>query len=165
VLGTQDLGAKGPSGGNVVTAGPWNARDSFIAETAVLIDRLTAKIERLERREQVLTEKVIELVDHAQQAGRFQALSESLRNSRDYKLDETARVVKDMRVRLDAIEGPRAEYNLAAHKSFIDVDRKLAELSHACQRGAVRAGRWYAAGLFLAVAASAAVVSYSGLMS
>jgi hypothetical protein len=53
---TQDHGAK--SSGGVVTAGPWSARDSYVAETAVTIDRLTAKLERLERREEALKQQV-----------------------------------------------------------------------------------------------------------
>lgn len=124
---SQDVGLRGPKG--VVTAGPWIGRDSYIAETAVTLDRLTAKIERLERREEALNKRVAELVEHAQQAGRFQALAESLRNSRDYKLDEIMRQVKDARARLEAMEGPRADYNGVTYKSFIAVDRKLAELS------------------------------------
>jgi len=165
VLGTQDLGARGPSSGGVVTAGPWSARDGFIAETAVLIDRLTAKIERLERREQVLNEKVAELAEYAQQAGRFQSLSESLRNSRDYKLDETARLAKELRGRLDAIEGPRAEYNAATYKGFVAVDRKLAELSIALALSAEKAGRWHVGGTMVAVLVFAAVASFAGLAS
>lgn len=127
MLGSQELGAK--SSGGVVTAGPWIARDNYVAETAVTIDRLTAKIERLERREEALTKRVQELVEHAQQSSRLQSLAESLRNSRDYKLDEMIRLVKDLRARIDAIEGPRADYGGLTYKSFAAVDRKLAELS------------------------------------
>jgi phage shock protein A len=129
VLGTQEFGAK--SAGNVVTAGPWIARDSYIAETAVLLDRLAAKIERLERRDEALQAKVADLVEHTQQNGRFQALAESLRNSRDYKLDETVRLMKELRARIDAIEGPRADYAGLTHRSFVAIDRKFAELEAA----------------------------------
>ena len=94
---THDHGAK--SSGGVVTAGPWSARDSYVAETAVTIDRLTAKLERLERREDALKQQVAELQEHAQQSTRFQSLAESLRNSRDYKLDEMVRLVKELRAR------------------------------------------------------------------
>lgn len=132
MLGTQDLGARGPSG--VVTAGPWIARDSFIAETAVAIDRLTAKIERLERHEEALAQRVAELADHAQQATRFQALAESLRNSRDYKLDELVRLLKDARHRVEALEGPRPEYLQLSCKSLVALDRKLAEAAAAAER-------------------------------
>ena len=139
VLGSQELGARSP--GNVVTAGPWTARDAYIAETAVTIDRLSAKIERLERREEVLVQRVAELVEHAQQTSRFQSLAESLRNSRDYKLDEMSRLVKELRARIDAIEGPRVDFNGLTYKSFIAVDRKLTELSDVLVRKATPARR------------------------
>jgi hypothetical protein len=129
VLGTQELGAKGTGG--VITAGPWMARDSYVAETAVLLDRLAAKIERLERREDALNAKVADLFEHTQQSGRLQALAESLRNSRDYKLDETIRLMKELRGRIDVIEGPRSDYATLTHRSFVAIDRKFVELETA----------------------------------
>lgn len=137
---SQDVGVRGPKG--VVTTGPWAGRDAYVAETAVTLDRLTAKIERLEKREEALNRRVAELIEHAQQTGRFQALAESLRNSRDYKLDEIMRQVKDARARVEAMEGPRADYNGLTFKSFIAVDGKLAELSAALAREAHAAGSW-----------------------
>lgn len=127
---TQGHGAgAGSSGSGIVTTGPWSLREGFVAETAVAIDRLVAKVERLERREEALKGQVSDLLDHAHQAQRFQALAESLRNSRDYKMDEMLRVVKDMRARLEAVEGPRADYGRVTHKSLVAVDHKLAELA------------------------------------
>ncbi len=159
---SQDLGARGPS--NVVTAGPWTARDSYIAETAVTLDRLTAKLERLERNEEALGKRVSELVEHAQQASRFQALAESLRNSRDYKLDEMVRLVKDTRARVEAMEGSRADYNGLTHKSFLAVDRKLAELSAGQAREAVRAGKLQPGSLAIGFLAATIIASFLGLV-
>lgn len=127
MLGSQELGARGPGG--VVTSGPWAHRDNYIAETAVTLDRLTAKIERLERREDALKKQVAELIEQAAHASRLQALAESLRNSRDYKLDEVLRQVKDVRNRLDAMEGPRSDFNGLTYKTFAAIDRRLGELS------------------------------------
>lgn len=127
MLGTQDFGARGPN--TVVTTGPWIARDSYVAETAVALDRLAAKIERLERREDVLAKQIADLIEHAQQSTRFQALAESLRNSRDYKLEETTRLAKDLRGRIEAIEGPRTELSALTYRSLNLVDRKLAEIT------------------------------------
>ncbi len=157
VLGSQDLGARGPSG--VVTAGPWIARDSFIAETAVTIDRLTAKIERLERREEALKAQVAELTEHAQQASRLQSLAESLKNSRDFKLDEMVRLIKDVRGRVETLEGPRAEYHGLTHKSLVAIDRKLAELSSLEIRDAGLISRLKMAGMVAVVSLSAVVAS------
>ena len=154
---SQDIGA--PS--TIVTNGPWAARDTYIAETAVTLDRLTAKIERLERQEEALLKRVAELTEHSQQATRFQALAESLRNSRDYKLDEVFRLVKDVRGRVDAMEGPRAEFNALTHKTFSAIDRKLAELSEG------RSGRFHMQRSVMAVGVLTvtAVVSLVGLTS
>ncbi|WP_333794056.1 hypothetical protein [Hyphomicrobium sp.] len=130
--------------GGAVTAGPWGTRDSFVAETAISLDRLAAKIERLERREEALRAEVAELAEHAAHANRLHALAESLRNSRDFKLDEMSRTMKSVRSRLDAIEGPRAEFNGLACKSFITVDRRLAELAAIGAREARLAWRAHA---------------------
>lgn len=159
---TRELGAKGPS--SVVTAGPWSARDSFVAETAVVLDRLTAKIERLERREEALKAQVNELLESAQQANRLQALAESLRNSRDYKLDEMIRLVKDVRQRVAAIEGPRADYNTLTYKSFIAVDRKLVELAEAHARPARPFGRLQMSGLAVGFLAATVLASFVQLV-
>ncbi len=156
MLGTQELGAKSP--GNVVTAGPWLARDSFVAETAVLLDRLAAKIERLERREEALHAKVADLIEHTQQSGRLQALAESLRNSRDYKLDETVRLMKELRGRVDAIEGPRSDYAVLTHRSFVAIDRKFAELV-AKQESPFRIAGWQRFAGCLAVACAVGVLA------
>lgn len=154
---SQDLGARGPGG--VVTAGPWSARDSYVAETAVTLDRLSAKIERLERREEALKAQVGELLEQSQQSGRLQALAESLRNSRDYKLDEMVRLVKDVRGRLDLLEGPRPEFNALTCKSFISVDRKLAELAAGQVQG-TRPARWLQATSVAAGFAAATVLAF-----
>lgn len=139
MLGSSDLGARSPSG--VVTAGPWSPRDSYVAETAVVLDRLTAKVERLERREEALNAQVAELIAHAQQANRFQALAESLRNSREFKLDEMLRQVRAVRERVDVIEGPRSEFLRLELKSLVAADQKLAHLADAAARAA-RGSRW-----------------------
>jgi phage shock protein A len=155
-MGSQDLGAKSP---NIVTAGPWIGRDSYIAETAVLIDRLTAKVERLERREDSLNKQVGELIEHAQQTSRFQALAESLRNSREYKVDEMARCLKDAKGRLETIEGPRAAYNGTAFKSIVQIDQKLAELAGWELRARQMERNQRMAGILVAVAAALFVAS------
>jgi uncharacterized protein YoxC len=150
----------------VVTNGPWTGRDAYVAETAVTLDRLTAKIERLERQEEALLKRVAELTEHAQQAGRLQALAESLRNSRDYKLDEVFRLVRDVRGRVDAIEGPRTEFNALTHKTLGAIDRKLAELSAVqAARGAFWSGSLQPVALVVGLMAVTAVVSLAGLIS
>ena len=136
----QELGSRDPNG--VVTAGPWMQRDGYVADTAIAIERLTAKIERLERREDALQKQVAELVEFSQQAGRFQSLAESLRNSRDYKIDDVSRQMRDMRARLEAIEGPKTDFTDRTYRTFVDMSRQLTELSRVVDRKV----RWGALG-------------------
>ena len=113
----------------VVTAGPWVARDAFVAETAVRLDRLAAMISKLEREAEVSRHQVSELVDIAGQANRFQALETSLRNAREYKLDELLRCIKESKARLDVIEGNRSKFAGLTYQSIESIDVKLNELT------------------------------------
>jgi hypothetical protein len=108
------------------------ARDGFVADTAVRLDRLQAKLERLEHQGELVKHHMAELLDNAHHANRLQAFEESLRNSREYKIDDLLRCIKDVKGRLDQIEGSRAAFNGLTYKSFEAVDKKLAEL-HAFQ--------------------------------
>jgi len=121
VLGANDQGS-------VVTSGPWTARDGFIADTAIRLDRLQAKLERLELQNEGLRRQVAGVVEEGQQANRFQAFEESLRNAREYKIDEVLRQVKELKVRLDEIEGPRSAFGGLTYKTFEAIDQKLTEL-------------------------------------
>ena len=114
--------------GSIVTSGPWTARDGFIADTAIRLDRLQAKIDRLEAQGEGYRRQVAALTEDGQQATRFQAFEESLRNSREYKIDELLRSVKELKGRLDAIEGPRSAYGVLTYKTFEAIDLKLSEL-------------------------------------
>lgn len=157
----RDSGAK--TSGGVVTTGPWaSMRDGYIAETAIAIDRLIARVERLERREAVFEKQIADLLSHAHQASRFQALAESLRNSRDYKLDEIMRIAKDLRGRLDAVEGPRADFQKITYKTFAAIDGKLTELAARAARNAAVGRRARILGLvaLLAAVCVAAAVKY-----
>ena len=91
----------------------------------------------------------------------FQALAESLRNSRDYKVEEATRQVRDLRGRIDAIEGPKADFASRTHRTMVDVNRKLAELSalraDANDRFALR--RRISSGVLITAAAGAFLTS------
>lgn len=114
--------------GAVVTAGPWTTRDGYVAETSIKLDRLQAKIDRLEHINDALKQDVAALVEKAQQASRFRAFEENLRNAREYKLDELVRSVRDVKARLEQLEGPRTKFAGLTYRSFDAVDKKLIEL-------------------------------------
>lgn len=115
--------------GHVVTPLPWVNRDGFVAETAVRLDRLQALLTRLDRDQKDMRRDLAHAVETAEQTCRLQSFEETLRNSRELKIDELLRCVKDVKARLAEIEGPRATYVGLTYKSFDAIDAKLLELA------------------------------------
>ncbi len=113
----------------VVTQGPWLGRDGFVAETAVQFDRVNAALARLERENEKARQTIADMVEDSNRTRRFQAFEDTLKNSRDNKLTDLQRSVRDLRTRLDAIEGSKSSYMGLTYKSFEAIDKKLAELS------------------------------------
>jgi len=113
----------------VVTKGPWLGRDGFVAETAVQFDRVNATIARLEREMEKSRQALAEMAEESNRARRFQAFEETLKNSRDYKITDMQRGYRDLKSRLDAIEGDKSTFVGLTYKSFDAIDKKLAELA------------------------------------
>ena len=107
---------------------PWPVREGFVAETAVKLDHMQAKVERLDRESQLIKNVLVELQDNVRQADRLKAFEESLRNGREYKIDELMRSVKDAKSRLDEIEGQRAAFLNLTFRTIPAIDNRLAEL-------------------------------------
>lgn len=103
--------------------------EGFIAETAIKLDRLQAMVSSLEVDTRDSKRVLSDLTDTADRARRMQAFEESLRNAREYKIDEMLRCCRDMKARLDHIEGKRATYMALPHNTFEQINSKLAELS------------------------------------
>lgn len=118
--------AVAPLGSN----GKWVGKDGFVAEAAVQFERIGGTIARLERELEKSRQTIAEMAEEVNRNRRFQAFELSLENSRDYKITDLQRSCKDMKSRLDAIEGDRAKFAGLTYKSFAPVDRKLAELSN-----------------------------------
>jgi chromosome segregation ATPase len=113
----------------VVAQGPWLGRDGFVAETAVQFDRVNATIARLEREVEKSREALAEMAEEANRVRRLQAFDETIKNSRDYKITDLQRWCRDLKQRLDLIEGDKSTYIGLTYRSFVAIDRKLAELS------------------------------------
>lgn len=113
----------------MVAQGPWLGRDGFVAETAIQFDRVNASIARLEREAEKARQTIAEMAEEANRARRFQAFEETLKNSREYKLTDMQRGLRELRARLDAIEGQKSSFAGLTYKSFEAIDKKLAELS------------------------------------
>jgi hypothetical protein len=113
----------------VVAQGPWLGRDGFVAETAVQFDRVNATLARLEREVEKSREALAQIAEEAERVRRLQAFEETIKNSRDYKITDLQRWCRDLKVRLDLIEGDKSTYVGLTYRSFVAIDRKLAELS------------------------------------
>jgi hypothetical protein len=113
----------------VVAQGPWLGRDGFVAETAVQFDRMQASIARLERELEKSRQALAEMVEEASRTRRFQTFEETLKNSRDYKITDLQRGFRDVKARLDAIEGEKSTFLGLTYKSFSSIDKKLTELT------------------------------------
>jgi DNA repair exonuclease SbcCD ATPase subunit len=122
--------------------------DGFIAETAVKLDRLQAMLVALDQDTRDSKKALSDLTEMADRGRRMQALEESLRNARDYKLDEMVRSCRELKSRLDHIEGKRATYAALPHNTFEQVNEQLAQL----------------ASLKTAVAASEKRVRFNGIL-
>ena len=144
----------------VVAQGPWLGRDGFVAETAVQFDRVNATIARLEREVEKSREALAEMAEEANRVRRLQAFEETIKNSRDYKITDLQRWCRDLKQRLDLIEGDKSTYIGLTYRSFVAIDRKLAELSalQAQFEQSERNARRYL--MMAGMAAAAAVVGF-----
>ncbi len=109
-------------------SGKWIGHEGFVAEAAVQFDRINGTIARLERELEKSRATVTEMAEEASRLRRFEAFEETLKNSRDYKISDLQRSCKDLKSRLDVIEGDRSTFAGLTYKSFEPVNRKLSEL-------------------------------------
>jgi chromosome segregation ATPase len=103
--------------------------DGFIAETAIKLDRLQAMVASLDHETRESKKALSELSDVADRGRRLQAFEESLRNAREYKIDEMLRSCRELKARLDHLEGNRAKYMAMPYNTMEAVNAKIAELS------------------------------------
>jgi hypothetical protein len=112
-----------------VTSLPRGGRDGFIADTAIRLDRLETAVERLQRDGELMRNALDALVDHAEQTKRLRAFEESLRNSREYKIEEMVRTSRDLKSRLDRMEGDKSSFAALPLTTWDAVNRRLQELT------------------------------------
>jgi chromosome segregation ATPase len=99
-----------------------------VAEAAVQFDRINGTIARLERELEKSRATIAEMAEEASRTRRFEAFEETLKNSRDYKISDLQRCCKDIKSRLDTIEGDKTTFLGLPFKSFEPINRKLGEL-------------------------------------
>lgn len=110
---------------------PWLGRDGYVAETAVRLDKLSVAVDWLVSECRSSRDRLEGLEGAADTARRERAFETTLRNSRELKLDEIVRTVRDLKERIAAIQGTRAAFAGLTYKSFEAVDTKVKELADA----------------------------------
>lgn len=118
-----------PDSQSNVTHLPRGGRDSFLADTAVRLDRLEALTSRLQQESEQARAAVLALVESSEQAERLRSFDTSLKNARDYKMDEIVRSTRSLTDRIDRIEGRRNGATEQSLNSFEAVNKRLQELS------------------------------------
>jgi hypothetical protein len=147
-------------------AGSERERDSFIAETAIKIDRLQETNRQLVSDVRELVAKVAALQEACALEDRWYGFHQAEKRVGEGKLDEMARFCRDLKVRVDKIEA-RSGGNYYAYNNFAEVGRKLGELEHSSEE-AKRIGRkavfraWLLCGTLLT---AAAIVGLSIMLS
>lgn len=111
-----------------VTTLPRGGRDGFIADTAVRIDRMEAALAVLQRDADLTRNAIEALMDSAEQTRRLRTFEESLRNSREYKIDEIVRSSRELKTRVDRAEGDKAAFGALEHNTWEAVNNRLREL-------------------------------------
>ena len=145
----------------VVPMAPWVARDGFIAETAIRLDKLQALIDKFTAEFCKSRETLENVRQDLRQLQRERSFEDSLRNSREMKLDEITRTVRDLKDRMNAIAGTPAAFGGLTHKNFQSVDAKLIELTQANEK-VTRLGRTV---VWAAAATSASVIIFAAALA
>jgi len=122
-------------------------RDSFVAETAVKFDQLQASHRLLAREVADLANRLAELQEVAGQDHRLHAFQQSEYRAKEGKLEDVARMCRDLKARIDRIEA-HGDSDYHAYNSFAAVSRKLAEL----ERPRRNTRRWLFRGSLVIVA-------------
>ena len=92
-------------------------------------DRVKASVARLEREAENAHGTMEKLADEIGVMHRFESFEQSLRNSRDNKINVMEQGFQDLKNRLDTIQGKKGMFAGLTYKSFETIDKKLAELS------------------------------------
>lgn len=102
------------------------ARDSFVAETAVKVDQLQIEIRALARDLAEVKRQIGEVSQETERNYRFSTFQESEQHARFSKFEDLSRRFSDMKTRLDAIDGSRANTR-PLFTNFEAISQRLAE--------------------------------------
>lgn len=117
-----------------VTALPMSSRGRPANTAAARLDRLDASLAELKSDLDLARSGLALLADSAAQAQRMRSFEESLRNSREYKIEEILRSTREVKDRLDKAEGDRAKYAALPITTWEALNTKITELSEMAHR-------------------------------
>ena len=138
-----------------VTSLPRGGRDGFVADTAIRIERLEATIAKLQGELEMARSGLQLLMESADQAQRLRAFEQSLRNSREYKIEEILRTTNELKSRLDHAEGERTAYLNLPYNTWAAVNSKFAGLSETASKSRIHYGAAVALAVLAAVLSAA----------
>ena len=105
------------------------ARDNFVAATAVKLEQLQAIVARVEREVDETRALYSELSEKAEQNHRFYAFQQNEKRMKELRLDELLRSCKEIKQRLDRIEGTDRPVVNFSETTFESVNKRITELA------------------------------------
>ncbi len=105
------------------------ARDTFVASTAVKLEHLQAIVVRLEREAEETKALVSDLAETVEQNHRFYTFQQNEKRMKELRVDELLRCCKEIKARIDRIEGRDQPVVNFRETTFEAVNKRLSELA------------------------------------
>lgn len=137
-------------------------RDTFVASTAVKLEHLQTAIARLEREADEARALISSLAETVEQNHRFYTFQQNEKRLKELRVDELLRCVKDVKSRLDRIEGADLPAVDFSNTTFEAVHHRIGEIARKQARieAALTGIRLYGVIFFGAGAAAMAVMGF-----
>jgi predicted RNase H-like nuclease (RuvC/YqgF family) len=103
------------------------ARDPFVADVSIKLDQIRGEVRALGREIEAAKRSITELRADTDRNYRFSTFQDTEQRSRFGKLDELAKRYKEMKGRVDSLEG-QTEGDYHSYRNFAAVSKKLTEL-------------------------------------
>ncbi len=104
-------------------------RDTFVASTAVKLEHLQSAIARLERGADEARMLISNLAETVEQNHRFYTFQQNEKRLKELRVDELLRCVKDVKARLDRIEGADLPAVDFSKTTFDAVNHRIGEIA------------------------------------
>lgn len=106
-----------------------SARDNFVASTAVKLEQLQAVVARVERDTEETRTLIRELAESVEQNHRFYTFQQNEKRTKELRLDDLLRCCKEIKQRLDRIEGTDRPVVNFSETTFEAVNKRITELA------------------------------------